>query len=511
MTTRLKQLRSTLAGLPLLLEVLVFVLAAASRLTVILRAGGLRGAFGYDASVYFGAADALTHGRMPYRDFVLLHPPVQMLALTPFALLTRIVSDENAFTLANLSFAVLGAINSVLVMRVCRRLGLSTAGALAGALFYALWFGAVSAEYLAKLEPLGNFFLLCAILAALRAQQQARWTGALAGVALGLAVSVKIWWIVPAAGVIVWHPLVTRLAKDGLTVLAGAVGSAVAVNLPFFVLAPRQMWSAIVVQQLGRAANAPSRLGRIADLTTLPRLGVLASHIPQLPLAVVATALLMLVVARAWPIRTARPAVGLVLIQLFVLFAAPSWFPAYTDYVAVGFAVVIAAAVTPRPDAAAPRRWMIVSWIPTVAASGLTLLILVLGTAAVHPFAGARRLAREVAGVRCVMSDSPLGEIQLNALSRDLANGCPNWVDVTGETYGRDRSPTGATRINNLRWQRDLTRYLRSGQAVIIVRRSGTGISRQTQAAISRDGVLGRAAGRTVYRVNARPASGNGQ
>jgi len=52
--------------------------------------GGLGGLYGYDAGVYYGAADALIHGRVPYRDFILLHPPLLMLVLTPFAALGRI-------------------------------------------------------------------------------------------------------------------------------------------------------------------------------------------------------------------------------------------------------------------------------------------------------------------------------------------------------------------------------------------------------------------------------------
>jgi hypothetical protein len=54
-------------------EPVVFLVAASCRLAVILRSGGLRGDFAYDAPLYFAASDALIHGRMPYRDFVFLH------------------------------------------------------------------------------------------------------------------------------------------------------------------------------------------------------------------------------------------------------------------------------------------------------------------------------------------------------------------------------------------------------------------------------------------------------
>ncbi len=61
------------------------MLAVAARVAVIVRHGGLHGDFGYDPGVYFAAGDAFVHGRLPYRDFVLIHPPLEMLVLAPFA------------------------------------------------------------------------------------------------------------------------------------------------------------------------------------------------------------------------------------------------------------------------------------------------------------------------------------------------------------------------------------------------------------------------------------------
>src|SRR5436305_9090670 len=136
-------------------ELVAFGVAGAARLSVIAHGGGLRSAFGYDAPVYFAASDAFVHGRLPYRDFVLLHPPGIMLALTPFAALTKVLTDQAAFAVADLSFAVVGAVCAVLVVRVGRRLGFGT-GALIGGLAYAAWWGSIEAEYLVRLEPLGN-------------------------------------------------------------------------------------------------------------------------------------------------------------------------------------------------------------------------------------------------------------------------------------------------------------------------------------------------------------------
>lgn len=50
---------------------------------VVFSRGGPWGNFGYDPGVYYTSADALTFGRLPYDDFVLVHPPALTLALTP--------------------------------------------------------------------------------------------------------------------------------------------------------------------------------------------------------------------------------------------------------------------------------------------------------------------------------------------------------------------------------------------------------------------------------------------
>ena len=91
--------------------------------------------------------------------------------------------------------------------------------------------------------------------------------------------------------------------------------------------------------------------------------------------------------------------------------------------------------------------------------------------------------------------------IELNVLSRDFADGCRNWVDVTGRTYGVDKpAHPGIKRKHNPRWQHDLLDYLRSGSAVILARK-GTGASRQTTRILHRGGVLAKAGGYAIYRT----------
>jgi hypothetical protein len=107
--------------------------------------------------------------------------------------LGHFTTDQTGFVTAQLLWTALGAVNAALVVDVARRCGLRPSAALAGGLFYALWFGAAAAEYLTRLEPLGNLFLLLALrqcaLTRQRTGSAQRQTLLIAGVAAALAAS----------------------------------------------------------------------------------------------------------------------------------------------------------------------------------------------------------------------------------------------------------------------------------------------------------------------------------
>jgi alpha-1,2-mannosyltransferase len=124
-------------------------------------------------------------------------------------------------------------------------------------------------------------------------------------------------------------------------------------------------------------------------------------------------------------------------------------------------------------------------------------------------------LASAASHARCVMSDSPMALVELDALSHDLADGCPNWVDVTGRTYSPDmavRAQDGRPlpRASNPRWQQDLRDYLLSGDAVIISRSKDAGISPATWQAIVSGGVLATDGAHTIYSVDAHRVGDSG-
>jgi alpha-1,2-mannosyltransferase len=191
----------------------VFSVAFALRLLVPLTNRGLVGNYSYDASVYYSAGAALIHGRVPYRDFILLHPPGVALAVAPAAWIGRLTSDHTGFALATLQFTALGAASAALVAVVARGLGVGWRAATAGGLFYALWFLSVRNEYLSRLEPLGNLLLLCGLVGYVGiGGRHSRRSAVLCGAGLGAATSVKVWYAVPLAVVLCF--LLARVGRS---------------------------------------------------------------------------------------------------------------------------------------------------------------------------------------------------------------------------------------------------------------------------------------------------------
>jgi hypothetical protein len=484
----------------------VFVLALAARLTaVLLSKGGPLGSTGYDGGVYYAAADALTFGRLPYTDFVLLHPPGLMLALTPFAAFGRLTSDHVGFVAANMCAAALGALDAALVVIIARRLRLPRHAQLVGGCFYALWQGAIAAELGIRLEPLGSVLFLIALLLFLSSADGTRRRLLVgAGIALGAAVSVKIWWVVPALALVVWPAIARRDRRASALIAAGCAAALVVIDGPFALLTRVRMWDMIVVDQLGRTRQG-SVLSRLDSLSSISVLGLPASSAAGVILLGVTLVAASTVVVSAWTLPAMRPVVVVAVAQLVVLLAVPTFFGYYPDYLAASAALVLAAAAGARAPSAPFRRVAAVVAITAVVAVGAdTTGALTSGrVSGTVPFPGTE-LAEGVEHVHCLMADAPIALIEVDALSRDFAHRCADWVDVTGRTYGIDRAPGDLSRSANRRWQADIRRYLLSGNAVMIVR-AETGLSPATRDAITDEPVLESRDGQVVYAVMLPP------
>jgi hypothetical protein len=315
-------------------------------------------------------------------------------------------------------------------------------------------------------------------------------------------VSVKIWYAVPLVVVVCF--LGTRRGSSGARwAVLGAVSAIAVICGPFFALAPTSMWRMVVSEQLGRAHANPFRA--VVMLQRLPP-GI------SWPTAYLLDAVLLvgvgLLLMTAWRAPRVRLPLTLLLASGAVLLAAPSWFLFYADFLTPAAALCVATGAA--AIGAARRDSARVFW-PACATAGAAVVLLVLvGSAQAlwyrpgKTISPPRALAPRLAKVRCVMSDSPMPLIRLNVLDRNLANGCRDWVDVTGRTYAPDmnvRGPDGkpVPRVENGPWQRALADYLGSGQAVIVGRGNGSGMNGTTFDAIRGSGILATAGSDVIY------------
>lgn len=510
-----------------LLYAAIAAVAFAVRLVPILRGGGL-GFYGrYDDGVYYAAAEGLTFGHAPYRDYLLLHPPGLALVLAPFALLGRATTDASGFAVARLVFMAVGALNAMLVARLAARWGW-VAAAVAG-LLYACWVPAVYGEQTTLLEPLGTTATMVALLLLCRAPVPSRRVAVAAGVTLGLALALKVWYVVPLLVVVGWQ---WRLGRHGAArrIVVSAVVAVGVVVIPFFALAPGAMFRMVLRDQVARAGEPSSPVDRVEWL-----LGVrplidrpnAALFVTLIALAVVGAAMLVCSLD-----RLARVLVGLVGLGVLVLLVSPTFYPHYGELTAAPMAVTVGIGIARiRAELAAPRfnRALLVMASAAVAASGIA----VVATPEGHGFAAAAFEAAAPAG--CVTADDPVALIEMDRLTSDFAAGCAVPVDVSGITYDRlraSRSHVNESRVNrgeNPAWQRYLHDYLFSGAAFVLLRERQDGISPrylgQVRAApvLARDGRIVLRAGLNARRTPAahsarrasydrgRPARGTGR
>jgi hypothetical protein len=469
-----------------------------------LRGTGLHSLVGYDSGVYYAAADALVHGRRPYADFLLLHPPGIVLLLSPFAALGSITSDTDGMLVARFAIILLGTLNAVLVTRIGWRFG--RAAAIAGGLFYALWAPVVVVENQTRLEPVGNLCVLVALLLLRRRGRPSFRVELLAGFALGAGASVKIWGVLPLVVILGWQ-LLDRGRRSAVKIVAGAIAAGVMICVPFLVMAPGDMFRMVVADQLGRPRMNVSVGARLRSLTSLA-FSMPHDRSPAILAAVggVAVAAVLL----AWRERSGRVVVVLLAAQTALLLSAPSFFSFYSAF------VVPAAALTFALAAAEVTAWLVRArmGIRVVGVALLGIAVAVAGVLLVpirvqigRPFPG-KQLGAAAGQRRCVLSDTPMALIQMNVLSRDLRHGCGLWIDVTGHTYeGRIAlGPDGKllARPRNTAWQEMVVGYLTSGDAVVLAR-GGTGLSRPSKRRIERWPVAARAWG---YALHVRPDPG---
>ena len=203
----------------------------------------------YDEGVYFGSSLSLVDGRLPYRDFVFVHPPLISLALSPLALLAKVIGTAAALGVATVLTGLAGAAGVPLAARLVWHRGPIVV--VPAALLVALQGDAVASSYTVLLEPW--LVLLCLLGATLVFRGDAPADGrrlVLGGVLLGLACATKIWAIVPVLAVLVVCLPDTRRV---LRLLGGVAAGFLVPVLPFALLAPGNFLHEVFVVQLLRS------------------------------------------------------------------------------------------------------------------------------------------------------------------------------------------------------------------------------------------------------------------
>lgn len=451
-----------------------------------LRHGGPVYVHGYDSGVYYAAADALIHGRLPYHSFLFLETPGVALVVAPFAWLGAVTRDSVGFAAANLAFTGIGAASSGMVAVILRRFGLPAA--LFGGLFYAVTDAVVSSEQFIKLEPAATLLILIALaLLGDVGRSAGRRRTLVAGILLGLACGFKIWYIVPALVVLAVVPGRRRLG----VLVGGAVGM-IAIFLPFFVAAPATMIREVIVDQLGRGRMGVSLMGRLHAILGNNTVPVRLSRVTGLTVGEVTGALAILclfAVILALRNRSARLYAYLFLSGGAVLWAAPSFFTYYTSLTSAPLALVIGVAFASLLTVFASRRGRVA--MTALALAGLAAINIPgqwrASTGGVAPLAGLRQAAAQVQG--CVVSDTPEILIAMNVLTHDLDEGCTVWPDVSGWTYDpsvEETLPDGhhAARAENQNWQKRIVGYLTSGSAMIAYRPE-TGLDARSEKTVT--------------------------
>jgi hypothetical protein len=245
--------------------------------------------------------------------------------------------------------------------------------------------------------------------------------------------------------------------------VAGAIGALVVLT-PFFLKAPRQMWTMVVSDQLGRGRHVVASVSRWDRLTSI--VGTRRLQHAHAPAADVITVVVLLAAVLAVVLclvdRRARVVGAVAVADAVTLLASPSYFNHYGALLAGPLAVVLAvglgaAVARLRP---LPVRGLLVSGAALVVlASGLAVAASPTG----RVFPGARFAAAAPAG--CISADDPGALIQMNRLTTDFRQHCPVAVDVTGASYG-----AGVRRSQNAVFHRWLIGYLTHGEAFVVVR-----------------------------------------
>ena len=248
--------------------VVTTALAVALRLYQLSRPDYLIGVTEYDDGTDFGSAILLTHGYLPYRDFIMVQPPGITLLMAPVALLTKGIGSAWAMGVGRILTALAGAAAVAMGGLLIRHRGLLAVILTCGIL--AVYPASVQAAHTVLLEPWLVLFCLAGMLAVfdgdrLASTRRLVW----GGVAFGFAGAIKVWAILPVLVILVLI-LAARQPRRALAYAAGVLAGFAVPVVPFAALAPGTFYRSVVLAQLVRVDSVRIPLGyRLHEMTGL--------------------------------------------------------------------------------------------------------------------------------------------------------------------------------------------------------------------------------------------------
>ena len=266
--------------------ILLFAIALTGlvlRIIPLLQYGGPLGYFiDYDEGVYFSAAKLLFKGVLPYRDFVIVHPPGLMYVL---GLLSSFNTDlASSFGQARLLMTFLGAVNISLIGAIVMRR--SIFGGIVAALLYATFPESAGSERGLFLEPVLNFACILTSMVWLAPRKDRSFIPFVAGILFGFAFSVKIWagaWLIAILFTVPGRsenePI--RFTRELFLFFTGAALSFLVLVGPLFFAAPVEFIKDTLLFHLNRPPDG------YPDIYRLPLI-VNRYHIASFVLAVIA-------------------------------------------------------------------------------------------------------------------------------------------------------------------------------------------------------------------------------
>lgn len=358
------------------------VLAGALRARPLLLPHGAQSSVSYDEGVYLAAAGLLSEGAVPYRDFVLLHPPGLLLLLLPLSLpAPDLLGWDDVLVAARWLAVAVGVANVLLLARLVARWRGPVAGLVAGVL-HAGYGPAVVVESHAVLEPFVLLLVLVCATAWLSTDAPSRGRLRAVGAAAALAGLVKL-----TGGLVLLAVLASdgrgRTARQRAVPVLWAGLTAAVLLAPFLVLAgPRRVVEQVLLAQTGRPGgdvDGGSVVGVRARLVDSLRTGVLGvESVPDVVvLGVVVAVALLAVRAALVGGRDGRFWAVALVVLLLPLLVAPDFYPQYPVPAAAAVAALLGGAAGDAARALRERG----RGLQLAGAAGLAL-VLVAGVAA---------------------------------------------------------------------------------------------------------------------------------